>query len=554
MRKIILFVLLFVSFWNVYWSGLSNNFDLGCFEYYKKINKEDINSGEIYKIKLNTTKDLVIKQNDSISEYKYFGANNDIYSYSNSLWLDSKFLTDYNSKTFYELNSKTQNEIIISFATPLEKKSFEFLFDYSSFSSTPTFFIWNNLDSLDEVLKNNISDFSFKYLKIKFENISKKSFIHNIVIRELNFPKKLNTILVKSENNSDIEFYSTFNCKNKDFSKQLKSETNFSVDINTKTIELNFEKNPEYNVFWKKDFDNDWIEDSLDNCKQIYNPFQKDKNWDWIWNLCSDDDRDWVLWYKDNCIDIKNSDQKDLNINWVWDVCEFDKDSDSIFDSLDNCINIPNKDQIDTDKDWIWNLCDNSIYYNPKQLDKNNNWIWDITEQKEKQLEKNDSDKDWIVDWKDNCSIFPNPNQLDSDNDWIWDACDNCKNIQNRNQLDFNDNKVWDICEDSDGDWIQGLMDNCINISNPDQQDSDNNWIWNLCEDSDRDNILFINDNCPYDYNPKQENLDNDEFWDKCDKEDNRLLESNKWIFITLLILIAAAFWWGIYMMIQKIK
>ncbi len=561
MKKIFLLFTAFFYFWIAIsynpadgLNKLEENFKPECYEYYKKINKENLNPREIYKIELDKTKNLVISQNGFILPYKYFGWHSKMYKYSNNLWLNNKYFSDYNYNTYHEINSKAQNEIILIFTKTLKKSSFDFVFRYHSSYYKPSFFIWNDLDNLDLISRQDIVDFSFKYLKIKFEPINQKKLLENIKIYELSFPQKNNTILLKSQYNSDIEFYSNFNCKNKDFSTKHKIQDYFSIDKNTKTLEINLEKNPKYNIYSKKDYDNDWVEDSLDNCKYIYNPKQRDRNWDWVWDLCSDDDKDWIIWNHDNCIYIKNSDQKDLNRNWVWDVCEFDKDKDSIFDSLDNCINIANPDQKDKDKDWIWDKCDNSIYYNPAQLDKNNNWIWDITEQKQKQLKKNDKDKDWIINWQDNCENVFNPDQKDIDQDWVWDACDNCKNIQNKNQLDLAWNWVWDICEDSDNDWIDWIKDNCINVANPNQKDDDNNGIWNLCEDKDGDKIIFVQDNCPYDYNPKQEDIDKDNKGDVCDLEDNRFIESNSSFFIIIVLLLVAVFLWAIYMMIRKLK
>jgi hypothetical protein len=66
------------------------------------------------------------------------------------------------------------------------------------------------------------------------------------------------------------------------------------------------------------------------------------------------------------------------------------------------------------------------------------------------------------------------------------------------------------MCEDSDRDNILGYLDNCINIKNPNQDDDDNNGIGNSCEDKDNDKILFANDNCPFDYNPNQDDIDKD--------------------------------------------
>ena len=567
MKKIILGILLFFTFNFSYavnpadWlNKIPENFKPECYEYYNKIDKSIVRNNTTnekymtYKVNIDKIDDLVLTQFWFIIPYKFYTDSINSYNYSNNLWINNKYLLDFNRNTNKEINSKTQNEIILTFDEELEKDNFSFTFNYSSNNYFPEYYISNDNINWDLIKKQNIENFWFKYLKIKFISKTDKLFLENINIYELNFTKKSNTILVKSHYHDDIEIYSKFSCKEKDFNTKALNYDHFLINSETKLIEIKSENNPKYNVYSKKDFDNDWVEDEVDNCKYRYNPNQSDINWDGRWDLCMDDDNDKVIWYYDNCINISNRDQKDINRNWVGDVCEFDKDKDWIFDSIDNCINISNKDQKDIDKDWIWDICDNSEYYNPRQIDKNNNGIWDVTEEREKKLLENDDDKDWIINYKDNCKNISNPNQIDTDKDWIWDECDNCKNYQNKNQLDFNKNNIWDICEDSDNDWIEWLKDNCINISNIDQKDTDNDWVWDLCEDDDRDKFLAANDNCPFIYNPKQIDIDKDGIWDKCDTKDDRYIESNSNFFVWLIILVTIWFFFWIYMMIRKLK
>jgi len=561
MKKIIITLALLLSFNNIYAGGpddflnkVPNNFTPQCYEYYNEIDKSNFVNYSMHKVQINNTKDLVITQWDYILPYKYYSDNKDIYSYSSNFWFDNDLLTDYNNKTSIDINSKTQNEIILDFDEKLEKNNFSFIFSYDSFDYWTEYYISQDRKNWDKVNRINISEFSFKYFKINFVSKTEENYLENIKIFELNFPKKSNTILINSFTWQDIKLYSNYNCKNKNYSTYAKTYDKFSISSETPSIKVDLITNPEYNVFTVQDKDNDWVEDSVDNCKSIYNPFQRDINWDWKWDLCSDDDRDWIIWEKDNCIYISNRDQKDINRNWIWDVCEFDKDKDGLFDSQDNCINISNVDQMDDDKDGIWNSCDNCKNYNPTQTDENNNGIWDLCEKQDEHLKENDKDSDWIIDNKDNCKYIANTNQADNDKDWIWDVCDNCTNIQNKDQLDFNKNGVWDICEDSDWDGVTWLTDNCINIVNPDQMDDDNNGVWNLCEDKDSDKILFDNDNCPFDYNPEQTDVDNDWIWDKCDEEDNRYIESNSGFFIWLLVAIIIIFWLWIYAMLKKLK
>ena len=572
MKKILLFILIsFFSVNQLYWMNpadllnkIPQNFKSECYKYYNKIDRSEVwnNSTDekykTYKINLDKTKDLVITQFGFILPYKFYSENNsNIISYNNNQNFEQKYLSDFNKNTYIELDTKTQSEIILNFEKKLEKDTFSFNFNYSSDNLNALYYISIDNKSWDLIEKNNISDFSFKYLKINFVNkdlTSSKIFREIIKIYELSFTKNSNTILLKSFYNDDIEFYSSFDCKTKDFNTKSKSYNNFEIDKNTKTIEIKSENNPKYDVFVWKDYDNDWVLDEIDNCKYRYNPNQTDTNWDWIWDICSDDDKDWIIWFYDNCINIYNPLQKDVNRNNVWDICEFDKDKDWVFDKLDNCINTANPNQKDSDNDWIWDTCDNCSHYNPAQIDKNNNEIWDVCEEIEKKLLENDIDWDWIIDYKDNCKYIANKNQIDTDRDSVWDMCDNCLAYQNKNQLDFDENWIWDICEDSDWDSIEWLIDNCINVYNPDQKDSDNDWIWDLCEDSDSDKILFINDNCPYDYNPDQSDIDWDKIWDKCDPKDNRFIESNKEIFVALLILFVLIFGFAIFHMLKKLK
>ena len=539
---------------------IPDNFTPECYEYYNKIDKFEVRNNstnekyKTYKIDLNQTEDLVITQFWFILPYKYYSSLENSYKYEDNLWIASKYLTDFNFNTYKEINSKSENEIILEFDNYLEKNNFSFTFNYKTNNYSPIFYISNDGKSWDLLKKEDIENFSFKYLKIEFNSKTKESFLENIKIYELNFTKKSNTILIKSVYNDDVEIYSKYNCKDKYFSTKYLDYNLFTIDNNTKTIELKSEINPKYNVYTKKDYDNDWVEDNIDNCKTRYNPNQNDINWDGTWDVCSDDDNDWILWYYDNCIQIYNPDQKDINRNNVWDICEFDKDKDWVFDSLDNCINTPNPNQLDKDRDGIWDMCDNCKTYNPRQLDINNNSIWDVCEKEDEYLKENDDDNDSIINYKDNCKDTYNKDQLDSDKDNIWDVCDNCTNIQNQDQLDFNKNWIWDICEDSDNDWIEWLIDNCINIANPEQLDSDNDWVWDLCEDDDRDNIVFQNDNCPYIYNIDQMDIDKDGIWDKCDETDNRYIESNSNFFISLIIFITLAFFFWTYLMVRKLK
>jgi len=267
-----------------------------------------------------------------------------------------------------------------------------------------------------------------------------------------------------------------------------------------------------------------------------------------------DNDGDGIKNLYDNCRNVSNRNQEDINTNGIGDACEFDSDGDSIPDEIDNCRNFPNIGQVDSDGDGIWNSCDNCEFYNPSQLDSDSNNIGDICDARKTFILENDDDGDGIVNNIDTCKNIANPDQADSDNDGIGDACDNCVTFQNSDQADLNNNGIGDICEDSDGDGIDSISDNCPNIANPDQEDSDNDGIWNICEDEDRDGVVFSRDNCPFDSNRDQRDTDNDSIGDACDESDDRFIESNKTIFIVLMILWILMFVWAIFHIAQKIR
>ena len=71
------------------------------------------------------------------------------------------------------------------------------------------------------------------------------------------------------------------------------------------------------------DFDNDGIEDSLDNCPRVANP-----------------------------------DQADSDNDGIGDACDGDRDGDGIVDGSDNCPSVANHNQIDTDGDGRGDECD----------------------------------------------------------------------------------------------------------------------------------------------------------------------------------------------------
>lgn len=555
MKKIFIFLVLFLC--NLQLSHADNiktideNFSSNCYEYNSYISDKNIQNNVVFKLSINKENPLLIQWNN-ILPIKYHLKDEEKLKYNSNQITNFEFLNDNNSNTYLEFDTRNTNEIVLNFSKKIVNQNIIPKINYSARFHEMQYFLSEDNINYFAVDKYDISDFDFKYLKIKFYRNVKTKQEEKIRFTELSFTNTHFTYLVKSLSSNQINIYTNNKCTNNYLPKSYAN--NFPINNSSREITLELSRNSSLTANPKKDTDNDGIYNDSDNCKFIYNPKQQDSNWDKKWDLCSDDDRDNIIWNKDNCINTYNPDQKDINRNNIWDICEFDADKDWIYDSVDNCRNIANPYQLDTDNDNIWNSCDNCNLYNPSQIDENQNWIWDICEKTETHLTENDDDKDGIINYRDNCRYISNPDQLDFDKDNIWNSCDNCKDIQNSEQIDKNENWVWDMCEDSDDDWIMWYLDNCIHITNSNQSDDNNNWIWNKCEDTDYDRIVFVNDNCPFKHNPDQADIDKDGIWDTCDEKDDRFIESNKTFFIILLVIIVALFWIWIVSMLKKLQ
>lgn len=83
---------------------------------------------------------------------------------------------------------------------------------------------------------------------------------------------------------------------------------------------------------------------------------------------------------------------------------------------------------------------------------------------------------------------------------------------------------------DSDKDGVLDEKDNCPAVPNTNQEDINNNYIGDACEDFDLDGILNTDDNCPDTPNRYQQDEDADGIGDHCDSEESRLTERLWWL------------------------
>ncbi len=396
MKKIIYFIFLFFIF------VLNSKADFrdyeNCFKNYYEIQnnkklpiKVEINNPNEQKYYFfqnwKILKDKQIYNDENLKYFDYDIKTNLI----NKTNLDK--INDWNSETYYNFDLEKNNFVTINFNEKISNFWYNLLFENDSIMN---YYIWDDENNLKQINLKEITNYSFKYLKI--ELINNTETLLKWKIYEINFYKKSsNKYIISPISDKNIYVYNWFNCDlNKDFFKLYKkyyytnAEINYTTDKNTTNFKINLKNNPKYNLDLDKkinsqenishneDQDKDFILDLYDNCPYDYNPNQLDTNWDWNWDLCSDKDKDWFFWKNDNCIWLSNPKQTDVNKNKIWDDCEKDKDNDWFFDSVDNCEYKYNPEQLDDDWDAIWNECDNCKFkYNPNQSDINNNNIWD---------------------------------------------------------------------------------------------------------------------------------------------------------------------------------
>jgi len=198
--------------------------------------------------------------------------------------------------------------------------------------------------------------------------------------------------------------------------------------------------------------------DACDNCPNVANPGQEDRDDDGDGDACDDSDGDGESDADDNCPDDSNPTQSDCDRDGRGDACDadaVDRDDDGVEDECDLCPNDFDPRQEDEDRDGVGDACDNCRREdNEDQRDRNANGVGDACD---------DPDDDGVVDRDDNCRDAANANQADCDEDDRGDACDNDP--------------------DGDADGVPDACDNCPDVENADQADADGGGQAFSCEE-----------------------------------------------------------------------
>ncbi|MFM7204823.1 MAG: thrombospondin type 3 repeat-containing protein [Myxococcota bacterium] len=223
-----------------------------------------------------------------------------------------------------------------------------------------------------------------------------------------------------------------------------------------------------------------YVEDSSDNCVEVFNPEQTDTDLDGLGNACDeDDDDDTILDEQDNCPLAANPEQLDTDGNGVGDRCENDVDGDAIADDLDNCPEVSNVDQLDFDEDGQGDACDGDAD-NDGTLAGQDCDDFDPSVANEG-IYYSDVEGDGFGD----ASAPMTACVLVAPVGYVSNGTDNCPTLANPEQGDLDEDGQGDACDaDLDGDTVQNLNDNCPEQFNPDQLDADQDGEGDVCDGS----------------------------------------------------------------------
>ncbi|MBU1320680.1 MAG: C10 family peptidase [candidate division Zixibacteria bacterium] len=115
------------------------------------------------------------------------------------------------------------------------------------------------------------------------------------------------------------------------------------------------------------DWDEDGVDNDIDNCPMIPNTNQADGDDDGVGDLC------------DNCVYAYNPEQGDADGDGDGDYCDPDADDDGILNESDNCWLVDNAAQENSDTDELGDDCDNCDFVdNPEQYDEDSDGTGDF--------------------------------------------------------------------------------------------------------------------------------------------------------------------------------
>lgn len=107
------------------------------------------------------------------------------------------------------------------------------------------------------------------------------------------------------------------------------------------------------------DADGDGVLGVADNCPDVSNADQANRDGDSLGDACdTDNDNDSVADAVDNCLLIANPAQSNIDGDALGDACDPDNDNDGLIDGSDNCPSLANASQVDTDRDAMGDACD----------------------------------------------------------------------------------------------------------------------------------------------------------------------------------------------------